>query len=161
MTGGTGGRAQIGCPAGGKTGTTDRNTDAWFVGFTPRLATAVWVGYPNAQIEMTSVHGIQVAGGTFPATIWNLFMSSVFAGAPSSDWPLPTNPVEWVPFQGQYEYVPPPPPPPEKKKEKEKDKGKEGKEEDGEATTTTEEEPPPPPTTTTTTEEGSGGGDGA
>ena len=40
-------RAAIGCPAAGKTGTTDSNTDAWFVGFTPRLATAVWVGYPN------------------------------------------------------------------------------------------------------------------
>jgi penicillin-binding protein 1A len=41
IQGGTGTRANIGCPAGGKTGTTDRNTDAWFVGFTPRLATAV------------------------------------------------------------------------------------------------------------------------
>ena len=47
MTGGTGTKAQIGCPAAGKTGTTDLNTDAWFVGFTPRLATAVWVGYPT------------------------------------------------------------------------------------------------------------------
>ncbi|MGH3032349.1 MAG: hypothetical protein ACRDNE_16610, partial [Gaiellaceae bacterium] len=103
-----------------------------------------------------SVHGIRVAGGTFPATIWNLFMSSVFAGAPSLDWSLPTNPVEWVPFQGQYEYVPPPPPPPEKKKKK--DKGKEDGKEDGETTTTTEEEQPPPPTTT---EESSDGGDGA
>ena len=42
----------IGCPAAGKTGTTDSFNDAWFVGFTPRLATAVWVGYPNAQVEM-------------------------------------------------------------------------------------------------------------
>ena len=48
ITGGTGGRAQIGCPAGGKTGTTDKNIDAWFVGFTPRLATAVWVGFPGS-----------------------------------------------------------------------------------------------------------------
>ena len=47
IQGGTGTRAQIGCPAAGKTGTTDNYTDAWFVGFTPRLATAVWVGYPN------------------------------------------------------------------------------------------------------------------
>ena len=49
---GTGTRAQIGCPAAGKTGTTDSFNDAWFVGFTPRLTTAVWVGYPNAQIQM-------------------------------------------------------------------------------------------------------------
>ena len=154
MTGGTGTGAYYGDPSSaGKTGTTDNFADAWFAGYTPRASTVVWVGYPNAQIEMRSVHGIQVAGGTFPASIWNLFMSSVFAGTPPVDWPLPTNPVEWQPFQGQYEYVPPPPPPPEKKKKK--DKGKE-KGEEGEKTTptATEEEPPPPPTTT---EEGSGG----
>ena len=44
--GGTGTHANIGCPAAGKTGTTDKNIDAWFVGFTPRLSTAVWVGFP-------------------------------------------------------------------------------------------------------------------
>ena len=52
IQGGTGGRAATGCPAAGKTGTTDRNTDAWFAGFTPRFATAVWVGYPNDRTEM-------------------------------------------------------------------------------------------------------------
>ena len=46
---GTGTHAQIGCPAAGKTGTTDDFTDAWFVGFTPRLSTAVWVGYPERR----------------------------------------------------------------------------------------------------------------
>ena len=55
MIGGTGTRAQIGCPAAGKTGTTDNNTDAWFVGFTPRLSTAVWVGYPDSRIYMNSL----------------------------------------------------------------------------------------------------------
>ena len=48
VQGGTGTRAQIGCPAAGKTGHDRPQHDAWFVGFTPRLATAVWVGYPNA-----------------------------------------------------------------------------------------------------------------
>ena len=47
-TGGTGTAAQIGCPAAGKTGTTDNFNDAWFVGYTPKLASSVWVGYPNA-----------------------------------------------------------------------------------------------------------------
>ena len=47
---------QIGCPAAGKTGTTDNNTDAWFVGFTPRLATAVWVGYPKDDIQMNGLY---------------------------------------------------------------------------------------------------------
>ena len=58
IKGGTGTKAQIGCPAAGKTGTTDEHSDAWFVGFTPRLATAVWVGYPDAQVQMkTEYHG--------------------------------------------------------------------------------------------------------
>ena len=75
---GTGTRAQIGCPAAGKTGTTDNYTDAWFVGFTPRLATAVWVGYPTAKIEMrTLFQGGPVAGGTFPAEIWGEYMKHV------------------------------------------------------------------------------------
>ena len=48
IQGGTGdARRRSAAPRRGKTGTTDNNTDAWFVGFTPRLATAVWVGYPN------------------------------------------------------------------------------------------------------------------
>ncbi len=67
---GTGTRANIGCPAAGKTGTTDNFNDAWFVGYTPHLTAAVWVGYPDALREMRSVHGISVAGGTFPAEIW-------------------------------------------------------------------------------------------
>ncbi len=145
MTGGTGTGAYYGDPSSaGKTGTTDNFADAWFAGYTPRASTVVWVGYPNAQIEMTSVHGIRVAGGTFPATIWNLFMSAAFGDSPYADWPLPANPVEWLPFEGQYEYVPPPPPPEKKKKDKDK---KDGEDEGGETTTTTEEEPPPPTTT--------------
>ena len=74
VTSGTGTRSQIGCPSAGKTGTTDNFNDAWFDGYTPHLATAVWVGYPDALREMRSVHGISVAGGTFPAEIWKKFM---------------------------------------------------------------------------------------
>ena len=73
MTSGTGTGAQIGVPVAGKTGTTDDYVDAWFVGYTPRYSTAVWVGYPNSEgvrRSMDSVHGITVAGGTFPASIW-------------------------------------------------------------------------------------------
>ena len=47
VTSGTGTAAGYGCPAAGKTGTTDEAKDAWFVGYTPRLSTAVWVGYPD------------------------------------------------------------------------------------------------------------------
>ena len=74
ILGGTGTAANPGRPAAGKTGTTDNFADAWFAGYTPNLATAVWVGYPNAQIEMRSVHGISVAGGSFPAMIWHDFV---------------------------------------------------------------------------------------
>ena len=63
-------------PAAGKTGTTDEHTDAWFCGYTPNLSTTVWMGYPQGQVPMENVHGIQVAGGTFPTIIWNLFMRS-------------------------------------------------------------------------------------
>src|SRR3954462_6396826 len=71
---GTGTHANIGCPAAGKTGTTDNFVDAWFVGYTPHLATSVWVGYPNSRVPMTSVHGISVQGGSFPAQIWHDYM---------------------------------------------------------------------------------------
>jgi penicillin-binding protein 1A len=104
MTGGTGTGAYFGRPAAGKTGTTDNWTDAWFCGYTPNLATAVWVGYPNAQVEMTSVHGIRVAGGTFPAEIWNLFMSAALGDTEPLDWEYPKNPVDWEPFDGQYAF---------------------------------------------------------
>jgi penicillin-binding protein 1A len=99
---GTGTRAQIGCPAAGKTGTTDSFNDAWFVGFTPKLTTAVWVGYPNAQVQMrTEYHGGSVAGGTFPAEIWHDYMSAV-KGKFCGDFKPPKEPFQAVPFFGKY-----------------------------------------------------------
>ena len=74
---GTGKAAALsgGRPAAGKTGTTENYGDAWFVGYTPQLVTAVWVGYPNGVQPMTyNFHGKPVAGGTFPALIWKSFM---------------------------------------------------------------------------------------
>jgi penicillin-binding protein 1A len=101
VTGGTGVAAQIGCPAAGKTGTTDNFNDAWFVGYTPKLATSVWVGYPNALVEMRSVHGISVAGGTFPAAIWHDYMM-VAHGDDCDSFPPPTEPATFSPFFGKY-----------------------------------------------------------
>ena len=72
---GTGTSANYGCPAAGKTGTTSNYTDAWFVGYTPALSTAVWVGYPNAETYMTNVNGLGPGyGGTLAAPIWKQFM---------------------------------------------------------------------------------------
>lgn len=84
---GTGRAARIGRPQAGKTGTTDDYADAWFVGYTPDLSAAVWVGYPEGLISMRSVHGITVYGGTFPAQIWRKFMEAALANVPPSDFP--------------------------------------------------------------------------
>jgi penicillin-binding protein 1A len=98
---GTGTHANIGCPAAGKTGTTDNYRDAWFVGYTPNLASAVWVGYPNKQVEMRSVHGITVAGGTFPAGIWHDYMN-VVKGSNCNSFPQPKTPDVFSSFYGQH-----------------------------------------------------------
>jgi penicillin-binding protein 1A len=145
MQAGTGTGANPGFVAGGKTGTTEDWGDAWFAGITTNASTVVWVGYPNAKIPMTAVHGIRVAGGTFPATIWRLFMVPAFGKHPPRDWPLPRNPVVWIPFHGQYQYFGAPPGSGDNKKKKKKDK------DDGPAPTTTAPPPTttePPPTTT-------------
>jgi penicillin-binding protein 1A len=73
---GTGRRAALsGWPVAGKTGTTEDYGDAWFVGYTPQLVTAVWVGYPAGLRPMlTEFGGEPVAGGTLPAMIWKRFM---------------------------------------------------------------------------------------
>jgi penicillin-binding protein 1A len=75
VTSGTGTKAALpDRPVAGKTGTTENYGDAWFVGYTPQLAVAVWVGYPNKlQPMLTEYEGDPVAGGTFPALIWKTF----------------------------------------------------------------------------------------
>jgi penicillin-binding protein 1A len=78
---GTGKAAKFDQPAAGKTGTTEEYRDAWFVGYTCHLTAAVWVGYPGTETRyMTNVHGIEVAGGTFPARIWRSFMVEATRG---------------------------------------------------------------------------------
>jgi len=82
MTSGTGVGAYFGKTSAGKTGTTDNYADAWFCGFTPALEATIWLGYPRGEIPMLSVHGIEVSGPTFPATIWKLFMERAVRYAP-------------------------------------------------------------------------------
>ena len=86
---GTGTRAGFGRPAAGKTGTTDEHADAWFVGYTPELASAVWIGYTRGEIPMESVHGIAVSGGSFPAEIWRRFMQPTLGDRPIRDFAAP------------------------------------------------------------------------
>ncbi|HEX2700133.1 MAG TPA: transglycosylase domain-containing protein [Acidimicrobiales bacterium] len=79
---GTGRGADIGRSQAGKTGTTQEYGDAWFVGFVPQLATAVWVGHPEGSVPMTNVHGRKVTGGSFPALIWASTMRQAVDGLP-------------------------------------------------------------------------------
>ena len=90
ITRGTGTKAQLDRPAAGKTGTAQEWRDAWFAGYTPDLATAVWVGFPTArQISMEPpVTSIRVTGGSYPAQIWQRYMQAALAGRP----PTPFNP---------------------------------------------------------------------
>src|SRR5205823_8283271 len=100
---GTGVAAYFGRPAAGKTGTTDNHADAWFCGYTPSLETTVWVGYARAEIPMENVHGIAVAGGTFPATIWKLCTESAIGSSRPLDWTEPKVLPQWKSFtRGQY-----------------------------------------------------------
>ncbi|MFZ9158673.1 MAG: penicillin-binding transpeptidase domain-containing protein, partial [Ilumatobacteraceae bacterium] len=77
----------------GKTGTQDNNTNAWMVGFTPELTTAVWVGHPDLYLPMDGIPefvaaGVdQVIGGTFPARIWKATMDAALAGRPATLFP--------------------------------------------------------------------------
>jgi penicillin-binding protein 1A len=74
---GTARAAAIGQFAAGKTGTTSNYGDAWFVGWDGKYTVAVWVGYPNSLVPMTTdFNGGPVLGGTFPALIWHNFMLS-------------------------------------------------------------------------------------
>lgn len=75
---GTGTQANIGRPAAGKTGTGQRWSDAWFVGYIPQLVTAVWVGFPQGRVPMAypKVRIPHVLGGRWPAEIWHAFMTN-------------------------------------------------------------------------------------
>jgi penicillin-binding protein 1A len=146
---GTGTRANPGFPAAGKTGTTDDFGDAWFAGVTTNASTVVWVGYQNAKIPMTAVHGIRVAGGTFPAMIWGLFMRGAYGRNPPADWGLPSDPAVWEPFNGQYQFKGAPP-----------GSGKNNEKKKDETPTETFTPPPPPPPPSPADSDGDGLPDG-
>jgi penicillin-binding protein 1A len=87
---GTATAAQIGRPAAGKTGTDDDWQNAWFVGYTPQLATAVWVGYHAEEISMQPPKtAIRVTGGSYPARIWQRFTSAALADQPVQEFHEP------------------------------------------------------------------------
>nr|WP_203418999.1 penicillin-binding protein 1A [Lyngbya aestuarii] len=85
ISGGTGTRAQIGRPAAGKTGTTSSERDVWFVGYTPQLSTAVWVGNDDYTPLASGS-----TGGTTVAPIWRDFMSRALSGQPAQGFQSPS-----------------------------------------------------------------------
>jgi len=99
VTGGTGTAASLpGRPVAGKTGTAQEYQSAFFNGFTPQLATSVWVGFTPKPVPMRTQNGGRpVYGGTFPAMIFHDYMAAALAGAPVQGFPA----------------APPPPAPPE------------------------------------------------
>ena len=109
VTEGTGRAAAIGRPLAGKTGTTTDNVDAWFIGYTPQVSTAVWVGYDPAR-PMSDVHGRAVTGGSFPAAIFGDLMRTGLAGVPVR--PLPVASPDELHLLRLGETPPPPAPPP-------------------------------------------------
>ena len=83
VTGGTGtGAALPSWPVAGKTGTTTSNVDAWFVGYTPVLSTAVWLGHAKGQVAMPGM-----TGGSLPASIWRTYMGRILEGRKVKTFP--------------------------------------------------------------------------
>lgn len=90
VTHGTGVAAGIGRPVAGKTGTSELHENAWFVGYTPQLSTAVWVGYKEGNISLYNIHGVgAVTGGTWPARMWHDYMSEAMKNVPVAQFVAP------------------------------------------------------------------------
>ena len=90
ITNGTATRAQIDRQAAGKTGTTNDYKDAWFIGYTPTLSTAVWMGYSDAPRSLLNIKGVgRVFGGTIPAQTWARFMKPALADIPKTKFSDP------------------------------------------------------------------------
>jgi membrane peptidoglycan carboxypeptidase len=115
MGGGTGSTFALDRESAGKTGTTDESAAVWFVGYTPELAAAVWVGdprggnkYPLREIEINGEYYSQVYGASLPGPIWRAAMTGALRDAPKTSFQLkprwklgdagigPTKPVKKV-----------------------------------------------------------------
>ncbi|HEX5450153.1 MAG TPA: transglycosylase domain-containing protein [Gaiellaceae bacterium] len=93
-------------PNAGKTGTTDNHADAWFDGYTRQLATVVWMGYPSGEIPMVDVHGVEVAGATFPVPMWHEYMAAALKNQPALQFGTPSSYPTWRYYiHGVYGYL--------------------------------------------------------
>jgi len=90
MQRGTGTRARLSDrPCAGKTGTTQEAENAWFTGFTPNLAASVWMGFPEVNVKMGTIHGMRVQGGAHTALIWKSFMEEATKELPVENFVRP------------------------------------------------------------------------
>ena len=97
---------EIGRPSAGKTGTTNNFADAWYVGYTPRLCTSVWVGYPEGRRSMVGVHGIEEPNGeTLPMDVWSAYMARATEGDPTLGFPQGNLNDFKVVYGGYYETI--------------------------------------------------------
>jgi penicillin-binding protein 1A len=126
---GTGARLADGRPEAGKTGTAENFGNAWFCGYTPDIATCVWVGYRSSNKPLLNIEGnAEVFGGTIPAQIWKDFMTTATRRLPPHDWPQPKHPMVYQPFHAttSFGYNPQPTVTPTAKPDKKKTPGKQG-----------------------------------
>lgn len=80
----------VGSQIAGKTGTTENAGDAWFIGYTPKLTTSVWMGYANTEKSMDGFRGLRsIAGGTLPAQFWHDYMAQALAADPQYSGTFP------------------------------------------------------------------------
>jgi penicillin-binding protein 1A len=80
---------EIGLPSAGKTGTSNNFADAWYIGYTPRLCTAVWVGYPHSRRSMVGVHGLEEPNGEIlPIDIWSPYTAQATERDPPLAFPV-------------------------------------------------------------------------
>lgn len=95
VSNGTGRAAQIGRPAAGKTGTAQAYRAAWFVGYTPQLATAVWMGHSDSLKSLKNINGVRsVTGGSHPARAWGQFMKAAHSELPIEEFSEPAEIIE-------------------------------------------------------------------
>ncbi len=93
---GTGQAARLDRPVAGKTGTAQSYRAAWFVGYTPTLSTAIWMGHADGQRSLRGINGVGVVtGGTHPAMAWHQYMAAAVEGTDVVEFP---EPAEIVPL---------------------------------------------------------------
>ena len=100
-----------GRPVATKTGTSEQYSDAWFLGYTPQLATSVWVGYPGDRIPMVNIRGYdKIDGGAFPMDIWTLYMQRAMLEYPEVQQFSPPSPSMNLKIKTDGNAIAPPPP---------------------------------------------------